>query len=928
MRVLPLYEPGATPVQIEGTQPLALDAGCTRCALGARAVTRCMSAALVGPEATPLLYVIGQGPTQQEDRTGLPFSGAGGQYVRQLIGARWKGQVLFDNALRCNLGREKIKAKAIEACRPYLAEVWRQAGASRVLLLGREAMLSFLGDGFNPLSVRRGYAYTSTGVPVFLLMPPAMAQRNRFLRGWFEEDLLWALTADPTPPPKDGLVFQVLDEDDFQQALSDLEIAPWVTLDTETYGALANNETCILDAALTPGGQDYAYSFPRESVERFGDRLFRFLRDKRAVGHSLKHDQIVAWRQFGFRPECHADTLWLRRFFECNVELALEDAQTAIGMTGGKHATAWVKLGSAGLRKEATYAEKVASGADLKRSKPPVTDYWHGHPDPARNAAEREQAVTRVRQGDDPARYSYAAIPPTERAQYNALDTVSTDRIYRAYRARRDPDAERAMRVWEEIGRDMQHALMTMEYNGIHADRSKIHELIAWMDRDIAEIESKIEAEYPEAQFGKFNFNSGSPDTARLLFDIRKLPCKQFTPTGRRQCNEEVLDKLDDPIAELIIKWRKRQHFKSQYAEGMLTYIRDDGRVHPGIKGVGTESGRPSSEDPNLFNLPRADAADGSGKACRDIFVADPELILMDDGTVDEWVLVEVDQSQVELRVAGMLSQDQKMIEVFLNDGDIHLAAAIETAPYVKIDPAVVNKEHPHRSNTKAVVFGALYGEPAGALAKKLGISKATAEKLQKLILGHYDQLDRWCREQLAFAKRHGYCFTYWNGKPFRKRFLTDVANQEPGTRETAERSSWNTPIQGTAADYTNASLGAIQRWIEQRWTNPYLASLNGARPEPLPRAVPARLVLTVYDSILVECRKSVLPEVTQQVKSIMQSWPTLHGMPLKADLKVGKKFGSLGKYEPKEWQLKPASEYPAIVTAGPDGRWNVNRPT
>lgn len=903
MRTLPLYGEDGVGALVESTEPLALDANCERCALGKRAVTRCMPAALVG-DLGPTLYVVGYGPTQQEDRTGMPFSGSTGTYVRQLISRHWQGRVLFDNALRCNLGKEKIKKTAIEACRPYMSEVWRQSGADRVLLLGREAMTAFLGSGYSPLSVRRGYTYTAGGVPVFLLIPPLMAQRNRFIRGWLEDDLTWALQALPPRQPTDALVFQVLTEDDFREALDELDLAPWVTFDTETYGAPLNREARIIDCALTPGGEDRAFSFPREALERFGSRLFAFLAGKRCVGHALKHDQIFVWAEYGKRIQCHADTLWLRRYFECNVELALEDAQTQVGMTGGKDATHWVDSGAAALRKEAK-----GPGKRAKNPQELPTDWWHSHPDPRRNSFEREMAVQRVLEGDEPKRYSYAAIPPDPRAVYNALDTVSSDRVFRQYKTRQDPDALRAMRVWETIGRDMQHALMVMEFNGIKADRSKIHELIAWMDRDISEIEAFIEKEHPESEFGTFNFNSGSPDTARLLFDIRKLSCKQFTPTGRRQCNEEVLEKLDDPIADAIIKWRKRKHFKSQYAEGMLGYIRDDGRVHPGIKGVGTESGRPSSEDPNLFNLPRLDAGDGSGKACRDVFVADDELIEMPDGTVDEWVLVEVDQSQVELRVAAMLSNDKKMIQVFLEDGDVHLTAAKMTAPFLKINPDEVDKEHPHRSNTKAVVFGALYGEPAGALAKKLGISKAMAEKLQKLIFGHYDRLAAWCKEQLNFAQKHGYCYTYWDGQPFRKRFLTDVANLESGTKETAERSSWNTPIQGSAADFTNASLGAIQLEIERRWWNPYIRSLNGARPPALPREVPVREVLTVYDSILLETRKSFLSEVIPMAKGIMESWPTTHGMPLKADVKVGRKFGSLGKYKPADWTLLPREQ-------------------
>ena len=119
MRVLPLYGEEGPSVAVERVEPLALNSGCERCALGAKASkdSRCMSAAVVGAEGTPLLYVVGMGPTQQEDRTGMPFSGASGSYVRGLVAHKWDGQVMYDNALRCNLGRDKLKPTAIEACR-------------------------------------------------------------------------------------------------------------------------------------------------------------------------------------------------------------------------------------------------------------------------------------------------------------------------------------------------------------------------------------------------------------------------------------------------------------------------------------------------------------------------------------------------------------------------------------------------------------------------------------------------------------------------------------------------------------------------------------------------------------------------------------------------------------------------------------------
>lgn len=894
MQVLPLYQHEGPACQVEQVEPLAFAATCARCSLGAKAAKPCMPADLTGSEG-PVLYVLGQGPTQQEDRVGRPFTGANGLYVRGLL-QRWPGQVVFDNALRCPTGRDKLKPAMIEACRVYTSDVWRKSGATRVILLGREAMTSFLGEGFDPKSVRRGYTHTSDGTPVFLLIPPSHAARNRLVRGWFEEDLAWAMTATPEPAPRDGVIYQVENESDLAVALEDLEMAPWITYDLETFGAPADNEFAILDAAFTPGGQDVVYSFSREAFERFGGEVCALLAHRPFGGHGVKHDQISLWKRFGFHARAKFDTLWLRRFFESSVELALESAQTSVGMTGGKSAFEFARKGAALLNKEVKGPGKRFKGDPASFT--PSAELWFSSADPVQNEADRRVAVERVRSGAEPLTYSFASIPPAKRAGYNCLDTISTDRVYRRYRGLGGDESVRARLVWEKIGASMQHALMVMERNGIAASRAKIYDLIAWMERDIEAIEKQLaegmeqlkdqffETNDPRysllANKAEWNWNSGSPDTAIFAFDVLRLKCAGLTPSGKRQCTAETLGKLGHPLVDAIIQWRQRHHFKAQYAEGMLAFIRDDGRIHPGIKGVGTETGRPSSEDPNLLNIPRVDKAGGAGKACRDVFVAS------DDGGADEWVLLETDQSQVELRVAAMLSGDQKMIQTFLDHKDVHLEAAILTAPFLKIDPEEVRKlgkKHDHRSNTKAVVFGALYGEPPPALAKKLNIPRQQAEKLQKLILGHFDRLQAWIREQLALGRKRGFAYTWWDGEWFRRRLLTDIATQEETpARDTAERSSWNTPIQGTACDYTNASLGAIQEWIEREW------------PEDLGWSK-CRLVLTVYDSILLEVRKSVLVRVARKVKEIMESWPTLHGVPLEAELKTGKAFGSLEDY-------------------------------
>lgn len=249
---------------------------------------------------------------------------------------------------------------------------------------------------------------------------------------------------------------------------------------------------------------------------------------------------------------------------------------------------------------------------------------------------------------------------------------------------------------------------------------------------------------------------------------------------------------------------------------------------------------------------------------CRDLFVA-PE----------GHTLLEADYSQIELRVAAMLSGDPVMIQFFRDGVDFHLATAKMIAPMFNVDPGDVDKDHPLRDQAKIVNFATLYGDSAAGLAAKLGINKKMAAALQDAILGKFSRLKVWIAARLKHARLAGSCRTWWDGGDFRERPLWRIADADGPARETAERSSWNTPVQGTATEYTNASLGAVQRWIEDDF-------------------VPAKLVLTVYDSIILEVREDAVDKVAHGVRNIMESWPVMHSMPIVADLKVGRAWGSM----------------------------------
>lgn len=872
MRTLPLYK-GPEPLAIEREAPAQRNPSCTACALHSRARTVCMPAAREGTPGGPVVYVLGMGPGEQEDRVGVPNVGASGAFLRDLVKRYWPGEAVYDNAVRCAPGK-KVPPAAIKACRAYGAQYLAESRPSRILALGSEAVASLLGAGLPTFSVRRGYTYTSDGVPVFFLLHPAAALRNRFVKGWFDADLKWALTCDLSevpPSPKNAVAFLVETETDAQQAIEDLRMADVVTWDLETYGAAGNDEFRILDAAAVPGGCDYAYVWERAALDnpRVAGPLVALLADPEQAhgGQNVKFDESGMRQRYKVIVRAQFDTMIWRRLVDGDVDLDLETAQALVGMLGGKaEAEEYVKRGVAELRKMV----KGPSERQLKKGFVQDTSWWHSAPhDPELNLAELELAVDRVREGDDPYRYAYAAIPPEVRAVYNALDTLSTDKLRLYYEARfaANEAGARARRVWDEVARGMAWALASMEANGVRINKAKTQELRQRMAGEMAKLEAVV-AQYNNGE--PINLNS-SDQVAALLFDRLKLPASRVTEkAGKRSTAADVVEKLDHPAAKAITEWRTASKFKSQYADGLEEAVRDDGRVHANTRVVGTGTGRPSCTDPNLFNLRRPD--DDIGVLVRDCLEAE-----------DGYEFVEVDQSQVELRVAGMLSGDEAMIDAYIKGLDMHLESAKYVAEKTKrFDPATITKKHPLRSQTKSIVFGALYGEPAFSQAQKLGITKKEAEALQKLIMGRFPKLARWIQTQLANSRRTGDCHTYWNGELFRRRPLTDIASPEENIRVTAERSAWNTPIQGTAADYTNASLWAIQAYIERE-------------------NVPARLVLTVYDSILLEVRKDWVIRVAKRAKQIMESWPTMNGMPLKGECKRGKAYGSMQEFEPDE---------------------------
>jgi uracil-DNA glycosylase family 4 len=273
--------------------------------------------------------------------------------------------------------------------------------------------------------------------------------------------------------------------------------------------------------------------------------------------------------------------------------------------------------------------------------------------------------------------------------------------------------------------------------------------------------------------------------------------------------------------------------------------------------------------DPNLQNIPRAQTDEG--KMARDIFVAPPGK-----------VLVELDYSQLELRVAAMLSQDDVMLEIFRSGVDYHLRTAQLVSKVAwGIDPDKV--EDKHRSWAKNVNFGVLYGKTARSLAKEWGITIEKAERIVAAIMGNFKKLSKWCDARKAEAQKTGEVWTWWDGELARKRPLWRVADPDDYIASTARNGAINSPIQGTASDFCIASLYEAVQWIEE----------DGIEDD-------VKLVLPIHDALLFEVKESMVEEVVGTVTGIMVSHDSA-GVPLVADCKVGKAWGSMEKYPAKK---------------------------
>lgn len=398
--------------------------------------------------------------------------------------------------------------------------------------------------------------------------------------------------------------------------------------------------------------------------------------------------------------------------------------------------------------------------------------------------------------------------------------------------------------LYENVEKPLVKILADMEKTGVRVDKNKIMEL----NEEYSKLADQYEQRVYELAGEVFNLNSPK-QLGVVLFDKMKLPVVKKTKTGY-STDVEVLEKLSEEheIAEYILKYRSLNKLISTYLVGILDYIMEDDRVRTSYKQMITATGRLSSVDPNLQNIP---VRTQEGKNIRKVFVADKNKVFID-----------ADYSQIELRVLAHLSKDCVMIDSFKNNLDIHYKTASEVFG-VPIEEVTDNQ----RRSAKAVNFGIVYGISDYGLSKDLNITRNEARQYIDGYLNTYPNIKNYMEEIVKTAKKDGYVTTILG----RKRYIPEINSKNFNIRSFGERIALNTPIQGSAADIIKLAMIKVYERLKEEKVN-------------------AKLILQIHDELIIECDEKEKDIVKNILKESMENVYKLD-LPLKVDVCEGRNW-------------------------------------
>jgi len=588
----------------------------------------------------------------------------------------------------------------------------------------------------------------------------------------------------------------VMDEESLDEWLQRIDEAELTALDTETdsLNYMAANLVGISlsvetgRAAYIPVGHDYAGAPDQLDRDRVLVRLRPWLEDetKPKLGHHLKYDAHI-FRRYGIRL--------------------------------------------AGMRYDSMLESYVLNSTATRHDMGSTARHYLGL-----ETIPYEQVA-----GKGAKQITFNQVALEEALPYAAEDADVTLQLHHRLWGEL-ADTGRLREVYEEIEQPLVPVLTEMEETGVLLDC----ELLRTQSRELAEKMRAAEEKAHEIAGGPFNL--GSPKQLQeILFERQQLPVVRKTPKGQPSTAEDVLQELaaDYELPEVILEYRGLSKLKSTYTDKLPELVGSDGRIHTSYHQAVAATGRLSSSDPNLQNIP---IRTPEGRRIRQAFVA-PE----------GYRILAADYSQIELRIMAHLSGDEGLLTAFADDEDIHRATAAEV-----FDTALDEVTGEQRRSAKAINFGLIYGMSAFGLARQLGIPRADAQAYVDRYFERYPGVRAYMDSTREQAHEKGYVETVMG----RRLYLPEINSRNVQRRQYAERSAINAPMQGTAADIIKRAMIDVHRWLAGE-------------------AVDARVIMQVHDELVLEVAEAAAGTVTDGLVERMSRAAEL-AVPLKVDTGIG----------------------------------------
>src|SRR5580658_5347860 len=601
----------------------------------------------------------------------------------------------------------------------------------------------------------------------------------------------------PLPTPPERRYETVVTWDHFESWLTRLRSAPLFAFDTETtsldymVAEIVGVSFCIEagNAAYVPVAHDYAGAPEQLSRERVLAALKPLLEDPNLpkLGHHLKYDAHVLAN--------HGIRIQGMRYDTMLESYVLNSVATRHDMDG-------VAAKYLGIK---TISFNDVAGKGAKQ-------------------------------------LTFNQVPVDTAAEYSAEDADVTLQLHRVLSAklREVPQLEY---VYADIEQPLVPVLARMEYYGVLIDGTRLLAQSKQIEGQLRELLAQAHRE------AGTEFNIESPkQLQQILFEKLQIPVLRKTPTGQPSTAEDVLEELADSHAlpRIVLDYRTLAKLKSTYTDKLPQQISaPTGRVHTSYHQAVAQTGRLSSTDPNLQNIPIRRA---EGRRIRQSFIAAPGYVLM-----------AADYSQIELRIMAHLSDDPGLLSAFAADLDVHRATAAEVFG-VAVDAVSADQ----RRLAKTINFGLIYGMSPFGLARQLGIDRGSAQRYVERYFQRYPGVRRFMDETRLRARETGYVETVYG----RRLYLPDIRSGNKQTQQYAERSAINAPMQGTAADIIKRAMIAVDAWCTRE-------------------DVPARLIMQVHDELVLEVRADATEAVATGVREHMVNAAELK-VPLRVDLGTG----------------------------------------